>query len=106
MAKVQLRTLAHSRTGDKGDMANLSLIPFDEANYDLLCKEVTAERVKNLFYGLCRGEVIRYEMPSVSALNFLLQDALGGGVTKSLALDLHGKAYSSLLLSLEIDMPD
>ncbi len=106
MRRVQLRQIAHSRTGDKGDAANLSLIPYRDEDYNLLCREVTVERVRELFQGLCKGEIVRYEVPGIPALNFVLKAALGGGVTKSLALDAHGKSYSSLLLSMEINVPD
>jgi hypothetical protein len=97
-----LRDIAHARTGDKGDVCNISLIAFDEQHYARLRREVTAERVKAHFAGIVRGEVTRYEIPSLAALNFVLTRALGGGVTRSLALDAHGKSLSSLLLDLEI----
>ena len=97
-----LRDIAHARTGDKGDVCNISLIAFDEQHYPRLLRELTAERVKAHFAGIVRGEVTRYEIPSLAALNFVLTRALGGGVTRSLALDAHGKSLSSLLLDLEI----
>ena len=106
MRRVQLREIAHSRSGDKGDAVNLSVIPYREEDYDLVCREVTVERVRALFKDICRGEIVRYEVPNVSALNFVLEDCLGGGVTKSLALDTHGKTYSFLLLSMEIEVPE
>jgi hypothetical protein len=99
---VKLRDIAHSRTGDKGDIANVSVIAFDERDYDRLVESVTAERVKGLFGGIVEGDVVRYEMPAVGALNFVMHRALGGGVTRSLALDAHGKCLSSALLDLEI----
>lgn len=99
---MQLRQIAHSRTGDKGNTANISLIAYDEVHYPLLLAQVTADRVREHFGDLVKGEVVRYEMPSIGALNFVLKGALGGGVTRSLALDAHGKSLSSLLLSLEI----
>lgn len=97
-----LRELAHSRTGDKGDTSNISLIAYDAADYPLLARHVTAERVRAHFAGIVRGEVTRYELPRLGALNFVLQGALGGGVTRSLALDAHGKSLSSALLSMQI----
>jgi len=99
---MQLRDIAHSRTGDKGDTANISVIAFDEADYPFLCTHVTAERVRGHLAGLVAGEVTRYEVPSIGALNFVLTRALGGGVTRSLALDAHGKSLASALLTLEL----
>lgn len=98
----KLRDIAHSRTGDKGNTSVISLIAFDEADYPLLRDEVTADRVRNHFAGIVHGEVVRYEIPSLGALNFVLQNALGGGVTRSLALDAHGKSLSSRLLDMDI----
>jgi hypothetical protein len=97
-----LREIAHSRTGDKGDTSNISLIAYDAADYPLLVRHVTADRVRAQFAEIVHGEVTRYELPRLAALNFVLQGALGGGVTRSLALDAHGKALSSALLSMHI----
>jgi len=97
-----LRQIAHSRTGDKGDTSNISLIAYEAADYLLLARHVTAERVKAHFDGIVHGRVTRYELPRLGALNFVLEGALGGGVTRSLSLDAHGKGLSSALLSLEI----
>ena len=97
-----LRDVTHSRTGDKGDTSNISLIAYDASDYALLAHVVTAERVRAHFAGIVRGEVTRYELPQLGALNFVLERALGGGVTRSLALDAHGKSLSSALLSMEI----
>ena len=99
---MKLRDIAHSRTGDKGDTSNISVIAFREEDYDFLCEHVTAERVKALFADIVTGEVVRYELPTIAALNFVLKGALGGGVTRSLALDAHGKSFSSLLLDLDL----
>ena len=99
---MKLRALAHSRTGDKGDTSNISVIAFREEHYPHLCEHVTAERVKEHFRGIATGEVVRYELPAISALNFVLKGALRGGVTRSLALDAHGKSLSSALLDLEL----
>jgi hypothetical protein len=99
---MRLRDIAHARTGDKGDTCNISLIAFDEAAYPRLVEHVTAERVRAHFAGIVHGEVLRYELPNLGALNFVMTRALGGGVTRSLALDAHGKSLSSLLLDLDI----
>jgi hypothetical protein len=101
---MKLRALAHSRTGDKGNTSNISVIAFDPADYPFLCEHVTAGRVQAYFAGIVSGEVTRYELPRLGALNFVLAGALGGGVTRSLALDAHGKGLSSALLDL--DLPD
>ncbi|MEP6872956.1 MAG: hypothetical protein ABI887_01190 [Burkholderiales bacterium] len=103
---MKLRSLAHSRTGDKGDTSNISVIAYDARDFDRLRREVTPERVKAHFAGIVRGEVTRYELPRIGALNFVMKHALGGGVTRSLALDAHGKSLSSALLDLELpDLP-
>ncbi len=101
---MKLRDIAHSRTGDKGNTSNISVIAFDENDYALIARYVTAERVKAHFAEIARGDVTRYELPQLGALNFVLKDTLGGGVTRSLALDAHGKSLSSALLDL--DLPD
>ena len=99
---MKLREIAHSRTGDKGNTSNISVIAFNPAHYGLLREHVTADRLKALFAGIVHGEVTRYELPNIGALNFVLKEALGGGVTRSLALDAHGKSLSSALLELEL----
>ena len=106
MAIRQLYEIAHSRAGDKGNSSNLSLIPFDEGLYDVLVERVTVERVSNHFSGIVEGEVVRYCLPNVAALNFVLEMSLAGGVTRSLALDRHGKTLSYHLLSMAIELPD
>ena len=102
---MKLRELAHSRTGDKGNTSNISVIAYHETHYPVLREQVTAERVKAYFAGVVEGDVVRYELPNIAALNFVMSNALGGGVTRSLALDAHGKSLSSALLDLEIDVP-
>src|ERR1700750_2261881 len=102
---MKLREIAHSRTGDKGNTSNISVIAFDAKHFPLLKDQVTAERVKAHFAGVVEGEVVRYELPNIAALNFVMDKTLGGGVTRSLALDAHGKALSSALLDLEIHAP-
>ncbi len=99
---MKLWEIAHSRTGDKGNISNVSLIAYDVKDYDLLKEKVTPEAVKNWFKDIVKGDVKRYELPQLGALNFVMYDALGGGVTRSLALDKHGKSLSSYLLDMEI----
>jgi len=106
MSRIQLVHLAHARSGDKGDTANVGLIAFDPAHYDLLKREVTSERVKEHFGPMVRGEVERFELPNLGALNFLLHGALGGGGTMSLMNDAQGKVFSTALLRMEVDVPD
>ena len=105
MTTTKLRALAHSRTGDKGDTSNISLIARDPRDYEHLREHVTAERVRAHFAGIVQGTVTRYELPRLGALNFVMSRALGGGVTRSLALDAHGKSLSSALLDLDIPTP-
>lgn len=97
-----LREIAHARSGDKGDIANISVIAHAIGDYELLRQRVTAERVRECLGAIVRGPIERYEMPLLGALNFVLHQALGGGVTRSIALDIHGKCLGSILLSLEI----
>lgn len=99
---MKLYDIAHSRAGDKGNTLTLSLIPYEEADYDLLCARVTAEKVKNHLKDVVSGEIIRYELPNISSLLFVCHDALSGGVTTSLAMDTHGKTLSYALLEMEI----
>ena len=99
---MTLRHIAHARTGDKGDTCNISLIAFDPRDYARLVERVTPERVKAHFAGIVHGEVTRHELPRLAALNFVMTRALGGGVTRSLSLDAHGKSLSSRLLDLDI----
>jgi hypothetical protein len=100
---MKLREIAHSRTGDKGNTSNISVIASHSKDFPLLLEQVTAARVKAHFTGVVEGEVVRYELPNISALNFVMTGALGGGVTRSLALDAHGKSLSSALLDLDIE---
>jgi hypothetical protein len=99
---MKLREIAHSRTGDKGNTSNISVIVYDPRKYALIEKYVTADRVKELFSEIVKGEVIRYTLPNIGALNFVMEKALGGGVTRSLSLDIHGKSLSSALMGMEI----
>lgn len=100
-----LREIAHCRAGDKGDYSNISVIAYDPAHYEFLKKHVTAERVAAQFAPILRGRVERFELRSLGALNFLLHQALGGGVTQSLALDAHGKCLASAMLAIELPDP-
>jgi hypothetical protein len=102
---MKLREIAHSRTGDKGNTSNISVIAYDAKYFALLKEQVTAARVKAHFAGVVGGDVVRYELPNIAALNFVMDQTLGGGVTRSLALDAHGKSLSSALLDLEIELP-
>ena len=102
---MKLRLLAHSRTGDKGNTLNVSVIRYDARHYDHLLAHVTPERVKAHLSDVVKGDVTRFELPEISAMNFVLGRALGGGVTRSLALDAHGKSLSSALMDLEIPGP-
>ncbi len=104
--KVNLTQLAHARSGDKGDTANVGLIALREELYPLLAREVTAARVKGHFRGICKGEVERFELPNLGALNFLLHESLGGGGTLSLMTDAQGKTFSTALLRMEIEVAD
>ena len=104
--KVRLTELAHARSGDKGDTANVGLIALRDEFYPILVREVTAERVKQHFKGICRGEVERFELPNIGALNFLLHESLGGGGTLSLMTDAQGKTFSTALLRMEIEISD
>ena len=104
--RVKLVKLAHARSGDKGDTANIGLIALRDEFYPLLVREVTAERVKEHFKGICQGRVERYELPNLSALNFLLHESLDGGGTLSLMTDAQGKTFSTALLRMKIDVSD
>jgi hypothetical protein len=104
--RVQLEHLAHARSGDKGDSANVGVIAYDAAQYDLLRKQLTAERVKAHFGYLVKGPVERFELPNLHALNFLLHNALDGGGTVSLMNDAQGKVMSTAMLRMEIEVPD
>ena len=106
MTKVQLVQLAHARSGDKGDTANVGVIAYDPDHYDLLREQLTPERVKAHFGELVKGDVERFELPNLGALNFLLHGALGGGGTMSLMNDAQGKVFSTGLLRMEIEVPD
>jgi hypothetical protein len=104
--KVRLVDIAHARSGDKGDTANVGVIALRPEWYPLLVRELTLDRVTRHFSGVIEGGVERFELPNLDALNFLLHGALGGGGTLSLKTDAQGKVYSTALLRLVLDVPD
>ena len=104
--QIQLTKLAHARSGDKGDTANVGLIALRDEFYPILVREVTAARVKRHFGEIVKGSVERFELPNLGALNFLLHESLGGGGTRSLMTDAQGKTFSTALLRMKIDLPD
>ena len=104
--KMQLVKLAHARSGDKGDTANVGLIALRDEIYPILVREVTTARVKDHFKGICKGDVERFELSNLGALNFLLHESLGGGGTLSLMTDAQGKTFSTALLRMEIEVSD
>lgn len=102
--KIKLLDIAHGRSGDKGDAANVGIIAYDDKGYELIKKHLTAKRVKKHFAGICLGKVERYELPNLRALNFMLHNTLGGGGTVSLMFDAQGKTLAAALLRMEIDI--
>lgn len=104
MAKVMLREIAHSRAGDKSNTSNISVIPYERKYYEAIKAQVTADVVKEYFAGICYGKVTRYELEEMGALNFVLEDALDGGNTRSLRVDGYGKSLSMYMLSMYIDI--
>ena len=106
MSRMQLVHLVHARSGDKGDTANVGVIAYDAAHYPMLVEQLTPERVKAHFGPMVKGDVERFELPNLHALNFLLHGALGGGGTMSLMNDAQGKVFSTAILRMEIEVPD
>ncbi len=104
--RIRLDEIAHARSGDKGDASNVGLIAGTPEVYEVLRREVTAERVKEHFREVCRGKVERFELPNILALNFILHDSLGGGGTESLKNDAQGKTHAQGLLEMDIDLPE
>ncbi len=104
--KIKLIDIAHGRSGDKGDAANVGIIAYDDNGYRIIEKYLTAERVKKHFEGICLGEVDRYELPNIRALNFILHNTLGGGGTVSLKHDAQGKTLAAALLKMELEIDD
>ena len=106
MMKIKLIDIAHVISGDKGDAANIGIIAYDDNGYEIIKKHLTAEKVKKHFAGICKGNVDRYELPNIRALNFMLHNTLGGGGTVSLKHDAQGKTLAAALLRMELDIPD
>lgn len=100
---MKLREFAYSRSGDKGDISNLCVFVYDDDNWELLRRELTVDKVRDKFGDLVKGDIVRYELPGTKGLNFVMTEALGGGVSRSLRADPHGKAYQSLILDVDID---
>lgn len=106
MTRVPLLELAHARSGDKGNTANVGVVAYDEEDYALLVEQLTADRVKAHFGPIVEGEVVRYELPNLHALNFLLHGALDGGGTVSLMTDAQGKVFSTAMLRMTVEVPE
>lgn len=106
MIKVKLREVAHARTGEKGDIVNLSVIAYREDDYALIEKQVTVASVRELYGTITKGKIRRYEVPSIAALNFVLEGALAGGRSRNIAFEESGKALSSLILTMDIEVPN
>ncbi|MEO6590258.1 MAG: hypothetical protein ABIP06_13245 [Pyrinomonadaceae bacterium] len=104
--KVELTKIAHARSGDKGDTANVGVIALKDEFYPILEREITAEKVKAHFGEMVKGEVVRFELPNLKALNFLLHESLGGGGTLSLMTDAQGKTFSTGLLRMKIELDE
>ncbi len=102
--KIKLLEIAHGRSGDKGDAANVGIIAYDQKSYEVIKKHLTTERVKKHFEGICLGDVERFELPNLRALNFLLHNSLGGGGTVSLKHDAQGKTLAAALLRMELEI--
>lgn len=105
MVKVQLKDIAHARSGDKGNHSNIGVIAYTQSGYDFLKKILTTELIKNYFYTLAPSKVLRYELPNLMALNFVLHHVLDGGGSVSLCIDAQGKAFGQALLEMEIEIP-
>ena len=103
--RIPLREIAFSRSGDKGDTINVSVIPYDKGHWELIREQLTVDVVRQIYSGLVKGEITRYELPGTHALNFVLKGALAGGVSMSLRVDGHGKSFQSLILEVEVSAP-
>lgn len=106
MKKTTLSKLAYARSGDKGDGSNVGVVAYTPAAYELICEQLTTDRVKQHFAEICQGEVERFEAPNLLALNFILHDSLGGGGSESLKTDAQGKTHGLGMLFIELDVPD
>lgn len=106
MKTFYLRELAHARAGDKGNTSNIGVIAYEPHYFPIIMRQVTPERVKDHFRGIVTGPITRYGLPNVHAINLVMEGALGGGVTRSLSLDPHGKSYSALILTMHVEVPE
>jgi hypothetical protein len=106
VSRVKLREVAFSRAGDKGDISNVSVIPYAESDWEWIREQVTVARVVAVYGPLVRGPIERYELPGIKALNFVMRGALEGGVSRTLALDLHGKSRGALMGTIEVERPE
>jgi len=104
MSTRRLRDVAHARAGDKGDRSSVCVFVYDPAHYDAVAAQLTPERLKQQFAGLLRGSIVRYDLPRLGGFNFVMDEALEGGVNTSLNLDSHGKSWSSLILGLTVEV--
>jgi hypothetical protein len=105
MTRIRLEEIAHARSGDKGDGSNVGVIAYTEAGFRFLQRELTTARVKAHFSVICQGEIDRYEVPNLKAINFILHDSLGGGGSESVKTDAQGKTHGQALLRMELDLP-
>ena len=106
MAKVKLMDIAISRSGDKGDSSNVGVMAKTPELYEFLREQLTPDVVKSFFSEICKGKVVRYEIPNLRALNFILHDSLGGGGTETLITDAQGKVHGLAMLHMELEVPD
>ena len=106
MAKVKLMDIAISRSGDKGDSSNVGVMANTPELYEFLREKLTTDVVKEFFREICKGKVVRYEIPNLRALNFILHDSLGGGGTETLITDAQGKVHGLAMLHMELEVPD
>lgn len=106
MTEVPIKEIAFGRTGDKGDISNVGIVPYRGEDYELLCEKLTAEFVGSVYEDVVEDRVERYEYPGIKALNFVMYQALDGGVSRSLALDTHGKSMHAVLLDVTLDLPE
>ncbi|MEI7444849.1 MAG: hypothetical protein WCK28_08170 [Burkholderiales bacterium] len=104
--RVKLQHVAHARSGDKGDTSNIAVFAYEPELYPLLVEQLTAERFKRFYGGAIKGEVLRYPVDGLNAINFVCHGALGGGVSRSLCLDNYGKSLSAAVLGFELEVPD
>ncbi len=106
MAEVYLKDIAHGRSGDKGDTSNVCVFAREPKYYDIIAKEITVERVREHFKDMVKGEIVRYDVPSLHGFNFVMKHALGGGATHSLRLDSLGKSMGSAFMRMKINVED